>query len=314
MITGDSLSKDSITVSFDTLQPIETVAEDTSTISVVGTTSVSVVDMPKEQGPGAWLQLLIAILVPLIVVYVDKKYTSHYERTKEEDKRKRYRITVLDWIKNIQPIEQHFSQSVHELAKAIGDSDDMQPKGYALPLTLHDKLNDMTVELMTEAFLNDFENDKDKRYAHMYNILSNFEYLSKITEGVKLSYDTYNKQAFALCQEWNRLYDDLMVHFNGMPDVNPYSTIVTGWMMELLQKPNSVTAHEKALNMLNLVAVKEKDVDTFIKTNKMHHIAVQVQTLNSGYALNFSDMAQNIDKTLKSLVVAESYFRENEKL
>ena len=111
----------------------------------------------------------------------------------------------------------------------------------------------------------------------------------------------------------NKLYDDLMVHFNGMPNVNPYSTIVTGWMMELLQKPNSVAAHEKALNMFNLVAVKEKDVDTFVKTNKMHHIAVQVQALNIGYAKNFSDMAQNIDNTLKSLVEAENYFRENEK-
>lgn len=313
MITGDSIAKDSLAVSFDTLQPMETVVEDTSTVSVVGTTSVAVVDMPKEQGPGAWLQLLIAIIVPLIVVYVDKKYTSHHERQKEEDKRKRYRITVLDWIKNIQPIEQVFSQSVHELAKAIGESDDMQPQAYALPLTLHDKLIDMTVEQMTEAFLSDFENEKDKRYAHMYIILSNFEYLSKITESVKLSYDTYNKQAFALCQEWNKLYDDLIVHFNGMPNVNPYNTIVTGWMMELLQKPNSVAAHAKALNMINLVAVKEKDVDTFIKTNKMHHIAVQVQTLNTGYAQTFSEMAHNIDNTLNSLVEAENYFRENEK-
>ena len=193
MTTGDSIAKDSLTISFDALQPLEAAVQDTSTVSVVGTTSVSVVDMPKEQGPGAWLQLLIAIIVPLIVVYVDKKYTNHHERKKEEDKRKRYRITVLDWIKNIQPIEQVFSQSVHELAKAIGESDDMQPQAYALPLTLHDKLKDMTVAQMTDAFLSDFENEKDKGYANMYNVLSNFEYLSKITEGVKLSYDTYMK-------------------------------------------------------------------------------------------------------------------------
>ncbi len=134
--------------------------------------------------------------MPLIVVYVDKKYTSRHERKNEEDKRKRYRIIVLDWIKNIQPIEQDFSQSVHELAKAISESDDMQSQAYALPLTLHEKLNEMTVEQMTDAFLSDFENDKEKRYAHMYNILTNFEYLSKITESVKLPYDTYNKAGF----------------------------------------------------------------------------------------------------------------------
>ena len=72
----------------------------------------------------------------------------------------------------------------------------MQSQAYALPLTLHEKLNEMTVEQMTDAFLSDFENDKEKRYAHMYNILTNFEYLSKITESVKLPYDTYNKAGF----------------------------------------------------------------------------------------------------------------------
>ena len=84
-------------------------------------------------------------------------------------------------------------------------------------------------------------------------------------------------------------------------------------MMELMNKPNSVAVHEKYLNMLNLKAVSDKDVDTFTRTNKLHRIAVQVQALNIGYAKNFSDMAQNIDNTLKSLVEAENYFRENEK-
>lgn len=313
MITGDSIAKDSLTVSFDTLQPIETVAQDTSSVSVVGTTSVSEVDMPKEQGPGAWLQLLIAIIVPLIVVYVDKKFTRYYERKDEEDKKKRYRTTILDWIDKIQPIEQTFRDSLQSLSKSIGESDDMQPQAYAMPLTMHDKLSEMTVEKMTEAFLSDFKKDKDKRYIHMYNILSNFEYLSKITKGVKESYDTYNKQAFALCQEWNSLYEDLMVYFNRLPDVNAYSTIASGWMMELMNKPNSVAIHEKYLNLLNLKAVSEKDVDTFTRTNKLHRIVVQVQTLNTGFAKNFSDMASNIDLSLNSLKDAAKFFREGEK-
>lgn len=63
----------------------------------------------------------------------------------------------------------------------------MQPQAYAMPLTMHDKLSEMTVEKMTEAFLSDFKKDKDKRFIHMYNILSNFECLSKITNGVKES-------------------------------------------------------------------------------------------------------------------------------
>lgn len=311
MITGDTITKDSLTVSYDTLQPIETVVNDTSTVSVVGTTYICVVDMPKEQGPGAWLQLLIAIIVPLIVVYVDKKYTRYYERKDEEDNNKRYRTTILDWIDKIQPIEQTFRDSLQTLSKTIGESDDMQPQAYAMPLTMHDKLSDMTVEKMTEAFLRDFKKDKDKRYIHMYNILSSFEYLSKITNGVKESYDTYNKQAFGLCKEWNVLYEDLMVYFNTLQEVNAYNTIITGWMMELMNHPNSVAVHEKYLNILNLMAVKEKDVDTFTRTNKLHRIVVQVQTLNTGFAKIFSDMASNIDLSLNSLKDAVKFFRGN---
>lgn len=300
------------TVAFDTLQPIQTAAHDTCAVAVTGTTVVSVSDMPKEKGPSAWLQLLIAILVPLIVVYVDKKFTRYYERKDEEEKNKRYRNTILDWIDKIQPIEHTFRDSLQSLSKSIGESDDMQPQAYAMPLTMHDKLSDMTVEKMTEAFLRNFKKDRDKRYIHMYNILSNFEYLSKITNGVKESYDTYNKQAFGLCKEWNVLYEDLMVYFNTLPDDNTYNTIITGWMMELMNHPNSVAVHEKYLNMINLMAVKKKDVDTFTRTNKLHRIVVQAQTLNTGFAKNFSDMASNIDLSLNSLKDAAKYFRDSE--
>lgn len=48
MATGDSIVKDSLTGSFDTLQPLEADVQDTITVSVVGTSPVSVVDMPKE--------------------------------------------------------------------------------------------------------------------------------------------------------------------------------------------------------------------------------------------------------------------------
>lgn len=313
MIASDSIVMDSVSVSFDTRQPVETAVKDTSTITVVGTTSVSVVDIPKEQGPSPWLQLLIAIIIPLFVVYVDKLFSRHYQRKDEKVKHKRYRTTILDWIYKIQPIEQTFRDSIQSLSKSIEESDDMQPQAYAMPLTMHDKLNEMTVEKMTEAFLRDFKDDIDKRYIHMYNILSNFEFLSKITNGVKESYDTYNKQSFALCQEWNALYEDLMVYFNRLPDINAYSTIITGWMMELMSKPNSVAVHEKYLNLLNLKAVEGKDVDTFTRTNKLHRIVKQVQALNAGYAKNFSDMASNIGLSLKSLNDAAKYFRENER-
>ena len=300
--------KDSIIIAIDSLLQIDSAVVDTTT-----TISVAEAKQPIENGtfsqPNGWLQLSLPLLVAIFVVLLDKWIDRRNAKANAKETRKCYRNTVLDWIKNILPVEKTFSQSVHDLAKSVGESDDMQPQPFAMPLTMHDKLHEMTVEKMTEAFMHDFKDDKDKRYINMYNILSNFEYLNRITVGVMQSYDTYNKQSFALCGEWNALYDDLMVHFSKLPQSNPYNTIVTAWMVELMQKPNSVVVHGKYLNMLNLKAIGEKDVDTFTRINKLHRVVLQVQALNIGIGKNFSDMAANIDLTLNSLAEAEAYFR-----
>lgn len=308
---------DSSIIKIDSLLTIDSTIADTAAVHVkaemISETQQTTMYNGESSQPGGWTQLLLPLVIALLVVFLDKWVTRWYERKDAKVSRKHYRDTVLDWIDKIQPIEQTFRDSIQSLSKTIEESDDMLPQPYAMPLTMHDKLGVMTIEKMTDAFLRDFKNDKDKRFIHMYNILSNFEYLSKITNGVKESYNTYNKQAFRLCQEWNGLYEDLMAYFNRLHDVNPFSTIITGWMMELMDNPNSVAVHEKYLNMLNLVAVKEKDVDTFARINKLHRVVAQVQVLNKGFAKNFSDMASNIDLSLNSLNAAVKYFRESEK-
>lgn len=192
------------TVSFDSVKPMA--AGDTGTITATGTTVVPVSDMPKENQPNGWLQLLLPIAITLLVVFVEKWVSRGFEKKDAKQARKKFRETVLDWTAKIQPVEKRFYQSIRDLSAAIKSSDDMQPVAYAMPLTVPEKLNELTVEKMTDAFLTDFEDDKDMRYKHLYNIISDLEFLSKISNSVKESYETYNKQLFALCQEWNEAY------------------------------------------------------------------------------------------------------------
>jgi len=300
------------TAVFDSMQPVTVVLDDTSAVTVTGTTVVSVSDMPKENQPNGWLQLLLPIAITLLVVFVEKWVTLYYERKDDREARKRYREFVLDWIEKISPIEKVFCQSVHDLAGTIKTSDNMQPVPYAMPLTLHDKLKDISVEQMTNAFLRDFKEDKDKRYANMYNIISNLEFLSKISNGVKESYDTYNKQSFALCQEWNEAYVAFVQRFERLGEGNSYETIVAQWRIELITKTNSVKVHLKYLDQLDTVAFRIKDYDTLSLVNRMHLIAKQSEATGAGYVKVFSNIASSIDDTLNTLSAAEQYFRANE--
>lgn len=303
-----------VDTAFDTLDTLHNFAcdiPDTSTVSIVGTTVVSVADLPKDSQPNGWVQLLLPIFITLLVVFIDKWVTRHYEHKDAKARRKQYCETVLDWILKIQPIENTFLESIKELGQRIKDSDDLQPVPFAMPLTLHDKLNDMSIEKMSDAFLRDFKDDKDRRYANMYNIISNFEFLTRISSGVKETYDSYNKQAFTLCQEWNSAYMAFLERYYKMPKGNPYDDCVQTWLMELLQNPNSVIIHIKYTSGLSLIAGREKDHDTLSLVNKMLRIANQSQATSKGFATVFFDMATNIETTLQSLSDAEKYFRNN---
>ena len=298
------------TVSFDTVQP--TAAGDTGVVTVTGTTVVSVSDMPKESQPNGWLQLLLPIAITLLVVFVEKWVSRGFEQKDEKRARKKFRETVLDWIAIIQPIEKRFYQSIRDLSDEINASSDMQPIAYAMPLTVPDKLNELTVEKMTDAFLTDFEDDKDKRYEHLYNIISDLEFLSKISNGVKESYETYNKQSFALCQEWNDVYVAFVQRFDRLGKGNSYEAIVAKWRNELIANQNSVKVHLKYLDQLDTVALRIKDNDTLSIVNRMHLVAKQSEATRAGYVKVFSNIAGSIDYALKMLSRAEQYFRESE--
>ena len=292
---------------------MEVTTQDTNTVSIVGTTAVSVVDIPKEHGPSPWLQLLLPLFIALLVVFVDKWVTRCYEHSDAKSARKRYRETILGWLKKIAPIEKVYSESVRNLAEAISKSDDIQPEPYAMPLTLHDKMNDMTIEGMTEAFMQDFKTDKEveeKRFTHVYNILSNIEFLSKISGSIAQSYDSYNKQAFSYCTEWNAVYEAFISRYNTLPNGNDYEAIVKSWLVELIKCPNSVKTHLHYLGKLDEVAYQIHDNETLSLISKMRHIAMQSQSLSKGYAIVFENIADNIDVSLKSLDDAAEFLSD----
>lgn len=309
-MTYNQMICDSHGFAIDTLQATHFTQQDTCAVAVTGTTVVSVKDMPKDNQPNGWIQLLLPIFITLFVVFVDKWVTRFYDHKDKKEERKQFRNTVLDWIVKVTPIENSFCQSVLELAKSIETTDDMQPIGYAMPLTLHDKMKDISVEKMADAFLKDFKGDKEKSYANMYNIISNFEFLSKISNSLSDSYDSYNKQSFALCQQWNGLFEKFREKCNQLNNDSPYNTALTVWFAQLIDTPNSVNTNLQALDALCLLAFKEKDFEMLSMVTKMRDVARQSQATSKGFARVFSNIASNINLSLKSLSESEQFFRD----
>ena len=154
------MSVDSNSEVLDTFNPISVSVKDTCNQAVSETMEVPASHILKDNKPNEWVQLLLPIFITLFVVFVEKWVTRWYSHSDEKEARKQFRDTVLDWIVKIEPIERSFRQSVQQLVDDIHASDDMLPVSFVMPLTLHDKMKEVSVEKMTDAFLKDFEKDK----------------------------------------------------------------------------------------------------------------------------------------------------------
>ena len=304
----DILSKETLTAA--SFQPVLT-NNDTCAVNLKGTSVVSIADFPKENQPNGWIQLFVPVAVTLFVVFLEKWLVMLYDSCKECKARKRYRNTVLDWVKKITTSEKAFNQTVSNLSIRIFDSDEMLPVAYAMPLVLHNSLKDMSVEKMTDAFLSDFKKDKEVRYVRMFNIISGIEFLKKMTEGVTHSYEEYNKQSFDLCREWNNTYESFIDSYNAMPLNNPYQTIVEAWQTELVKTPSSRKVHLIFLEKLFYKAVELNDFKTLSQINRMRKTVLQSETISEGFAKNFMEISETIEQTIDSLSESEQYFRKD---
>ena len=262
----------------------------------------------KDNQPSGWTQLFIAVCVPLFVVFLEKWITKGITNKKGKNERKKYRKTVIDWIRLIDPIETNLSESLSALSDLVEQSDDMQPERYAMPTTIPDKLGALTVEQMMDAFMTDFKGDKRKCSTHVYNIISCLEFLSKTKDKITNAYDSYNKQSFSCCKQWNSELDEFK-KWKLQQNNESINRIVGLWAASLIVKKDSILAHEKLVNdILQLYSSDSNITPTLIR---MRNILLQRKALSSGFASVFDNLSQNINVSLQQLSEACVFFENN---
>lgn len=295
-------------LSYYTLEATDYVASDTLGITSFESIPSSAEDYKGSQ-PGGWLQLLLPVGITLLVVFIEKWVSRGYEKRDQKEARKQYRETVLDWITKIMPLEKEFSKSVLALSKAINASDVLQPEPYVIPITLHDKLSDLSIEKMTEAFVRDYKDDKDVRFAKMCDLFSNLDFLSRTYDVAIKAYDSYYKQAGFHCNEWDRIYTMFTERLSVNPKGYLYFTIFQKWTIENNEHPNSVKVHNKYLDMIYSSAASSQDYETLSYVNRLRLTVQQSLALRRVYVNTFETIACNIDSTLDRLSNIDAFFR-----
>lgn len=144
----------------DTLQLVNTALCDTLGVDTLATeqlaadtTAVAVVaEQPTSKEPGAWAPIMIPTVCSIIVFVLGWIVTRLYKNKDERNEKNSYRNMVLDWIDLVLPIEESSVNALKSLSKSISNSDDMQPVPYAMPQGIPDRLNELSLEKITDAF------------------------------------------------------------------------------------------------------------------------------------------------------------------
>ena len=255
-------------------------------------------NMIFQSEPNGWMKLLVPVFTSLFVVCLGWIYNKLEKKREERVQRKKYRHTILTCIEFICPKGRELEKSLKVLSKQLQNSDSILPEPYGMPLVPFKKMNELSIESMIDSFVLGRKNKKYSEY--VYNIVSSFDFLTEVTSEIHEKYEIYNKTSNDLVKEWNSLYEKLSLEF--ISD-SVYKDLLSKWTTTLLFMPNfSRQTNLFYINQLWYKSASIKDKNMVLYFNQMRQILLQSDALHKGYSKVFSDIADNIENTLRALI------------
>ena len=284
---------------FSQLNPV---ADDTTEFAAVTECSPEPI-VVNVNGENAILGIPISAIVSIIIFMLGWLVTRAYKRIDEFQKRERYRNAVLKWIDLMEPAEKKLIESVNNLSKAILTSDDMQPVAFPMPNTIPDKIKDLSVESMMDAFGRG--DDNESRNRHLYNIISQFDYLTKMNVEILKEYKRYNNRSISLIKEWNQVFESFAAKVE-LAQNKETKKAFNQWIEQLEMKPNNIDIHIKYLDIIDSLV---SEANYFVL--EMKRIILQIREDQKGFAKLFEDMAKRMHESLDVLKESAAFFREH---
>ena len=296
-----------LTLDTDSLVLIETApAIDSGAVN-----TVAVVGDRHDYQPGAWAPILVPTASSIIVFVLGWILSRYFKKKDEKKSRLAYRALVVDWVKLIHPTVDQFIRSIKDTSVSIRESDDMQPEPCSVPQSIPNRLNELPIEKLTDVFLHGKEGgERIKSNVHFFNIVSGFEFLTKMSEQVESSYRRYNKKALELCQEWNYEYTQFVDALNDARFLNAYKPLKNSWDAAFLENRDSIKVHYDNLLLFAEKADSLKDKVIISSINRLSLIIEQRKSLNAGFAQLFERMAEVTHDSYEAMCQAADFFAE----
>ena len=254
-------------------------------------------------GEKSWLQVPISAWVAIAIFVIGWLLTRIFKRIDDCNKRKQYSNSVLDWIDLMEPAENNLIVAVKKLSRKINSSKDLRPVAFPMPNTIPDKIKDLSVETMMDVFgRGDY---KIARNRHLYNVIGQFDYLTKMNMEIRKEYERYNGQAITLCNEWNQIFSSFANSLEQNQNAE-IKRVFIQWMNELEKKPNNSVIHLKYLDEIDNLT-KEPNY----AISEMKRIIIQSQANHKGFAKLFNQMAARMSESINALKEAAVFFREH---
>ena len=255
----------------------------------------------------SWRQIPVSAIVSIVIFVLGWMFTRLFKRIDEGFARKRYREAVLKWIDLIMPTEYKLIDSIKKLSKAVSDSDDMRPEPFQMLNTIPDKIKDLSVESMMDSFGRGC--DKKLRNRHLYNIISQFDYLTKMNREIVKEYERYNGQMLSLCKDWGGYYQRLVSAVE--QSSKEIKDIFMDWMNEFNSGKTNASFSLNLAYIERIEQIPSAEEEILNLSLNMKQVIMQCIANNKGFAENFNNMANSVESSIKVLKEASDYFQEN---
>lgn len=255
----------------------------------------------------SWRQIPVSAIVSIVIFVLGWMFTRLFKRIDECFARKRYREAVLKWIDLIMPTEYKLIDSIKKLSKAMSDSDDMRPEPFQMLNTIPDKIKDLSVESMMNSFGRGC--DKKLRNRHLYNILSQFDYLTKMNREIVKEYERYNGQMLSLCKDWGGYYQRLVSAVE--QSSKEIKDIFMDWMNEFNSGKTNASLSLNLAYIERIEQIPSAEEEILNLSLNMKQVIMQCIANNKGFAENFNNMANSVENSIKALKESSDYFQEN---
>lgn len=291
---------DSIRTVADTLHKVSALAANEATAA--GNDAINYLEWLEQHN----------VLVSVIIFVLGWILTVIIAKIGEWIKRCNFKHVVLDWIELTVPMEKHLAQSLGDLSVELKTTDEMIPLRYNMPLTVPNKIRDMSVERMMDSFMAGWycKTKRTKRSSNMYNIISQFEYLTRASDEIIKAYESYNTQTYAQVQEWNVLNNQLrqMLLQHRSEAIN---SIVNKFDSDYETSPNSLRIRNLFVESFHgSMGLGNAEIALL---QRMHQVQNQIEVFQRKYAEVFEGQAKAIEDSVEALEKARKFFRKNNK-